>query len=506
MAMTDPESSNRAGSNLLALAKGVLVNIGGKTFGRSVYVINQVILARTLGPDKYGLYGIGWIFFRIASIISTLGLDSGVIHHTTDFWEREKRRYSEIVISAFLSSFVIGCVIGLFVYLFSAEIADLFRKPDLGTVLQIFAFSIPFMSGLTIVSAATRVTKDMRRSNFIEEIIFPCLMALLIGIVIWIGGDLNGFVLGSTLAVILSLLLAINISSSALLTFRIDWKNIFNHVKKLVSYSLPITLPVLFGTLINLVDRVLTGYFLPEFDTGIYQSVSLVSALFVAILSAFKTMAAPMLAESYHNQNTDELKDVMRASTRWVFILCAPIFIALFLAPNEFIGFILGENYIMGTQAMLVLATAQLINIAKGPVDQLLIMTGNQKKWLVTTLISLVINLASNLVLIPALGIIGAALSQVLAYLVLAIGGIAITWKQLKILYFDRRWFINLIMAGVTMITVYGLRVALPFEALANLIITCIVTGILFLALVVLFGLTKREKDTLKTFALFSSE
>ncbi len=483
----------------IKLARGVLVNISGKAVGRSLYILSQVILARVLGPDGFGLYGIGWIFFRIGAILATFGLDSGVIHFSSQFWDKDKRKLSEIVFSALVSAFLIGSVIGTLIYLSAGGLAHSFNKPDLELVLRLFSYAIPALAGMTILSASTRVSKDMRKANLIEEIIFPGSTVLLIGIVYFYGGDLEDYVFGSAIAVYISLFLGLLISRTNLLKIDVHWSALYQQSKTLIKYSLPITLPILFGTLINLTDRIFTGYFLPEVDTGIYQSVSLISALFIAILSAFKTMAAPMIAENYHSGKSAELQNLMMISTRWVFNICAPVLLVFLTAPDAFIGTFFGASYLPGSQALIFLAFAQLINISKGPIDQLLIMTGNQKQWLLITLTAFGVNILSNLILIPNLGINGAAIAQLLTYLVLAAGGIMVARKKLNIFAYDRRWLIYIGISLAVVSALLGLQVIIDRGVVFQLIITGIVSLLGYFSLLFLFGLTKTEKALLWT-------
>lgn len=493
MRMSRNSKNKQIDINQGKLAKGVLVNISGKAFGRGIHILSQVILARILGPDGYGLFGIGWIFFRIGSILSTFGLDSGVIHFTSQFWDKDKRQFSEIVISALISAFLIGSLVGLLIFISAGSLADAFNKPGLKSVLSSFAVAIPALAGMTIISAATRVSKDMRKANLIEEVIFPGTTVLLIGIVYIYNGNLNDFVFGSVAAVYISLFLGLFIARTELLTMNVRWTKIIAQFRTLINYSLPVTLPVLFGTLINLVDRIFTGYFLPDVDTGIYQSVSLISALFIAILSAFKTMAAPMFAENYHTGNYNELKAIMRTSTRWVLNLSAPFLLVILVAPQEFIGTLFGESYVAGSQALIILAFAQLINISKGPVDQLLIMTGNQKNWLLVTILAFGVNLVSNWILIPELGIIGAAISQLFTYIVLAAGGIFFAKRKLDIFAYDGRWAINAGLVGITALLLSGIRMIVQLDDLPQLVITIAVSSLVYLLLLVLVGLERTE-------------
>ena len=491
--------NNPGPSGRKQLARGALVNLGGKAIGRGLFILSQIILARILGPDLFGLYGIGWIFFRLSGIVSTLGLESGVIHFSSQIWENDKNKFTEIVLSAFITVFFVGGIISFLVYLGADSIAQAFNKTALEEVLKGFSLGIPALAGITVLSSATRVSKDMKRSNLIEEIFLPGTTLLAIFLVFILKGNLYDYVLGSALATWLSLFLSLFVSNNKSIPIRTSWEKIRPFIKKLVVYSLPVALPALLGTIISLADRIFTGYFLPEVDTGIYQSVSLISALFIAVLSAFKTISAPLLADNFHKQDQDQQQNIMRDSTRWVLILCAPVLMFIFIFPGELIALVFGSQYLPGIQTLVVLGLAQLINISKGPVDQLLIMTGNQGSWLKVTLVAVVVNLLTNLIMVPTLGINGAALSQLITYAVLAGGGIYYAKKKNELVPYDRNWLIVFTSSSFLALILLGANSILEMPDLPKLLISGLFTGFVYSVLIYLIGLTDQERNWLKT-------
>ncbi len=68
-----PSAASR--SDIRALASGAGIGLAGKILGRLLFIVGQVILARLLGTTVFGLYALGETIFRIAGVISPLGLN-----------------------------------------------------------------------------------------------------------------------------------------------------------------------------------------------------------------------------------------------------------------------------------------------------------------------------------------------------------------------------------------------------------------------------------------------
>jgi len=484
-------------NNQIKLAQGVFVNLSGKAFGRSAHVIGQMILARLVGPFDFGLYGIGWNILRIAGILAVLGLDSGVIHFASRYWGRDKKKFSDTVVSALLSVLLFGSIAGIAIYILADEIGLFFNKPQLGLILRWFSIAFPALAGAKVIASATRATMDMRYANLIEEIVQPGTNLLLIGLVFILGGKLTGYVAVNSVSIILSFVAGIFILNVVYKVKSAPWANIWDLYKRLIKYSLPIAVPTIFGTLIILIDRIFVGYFLPEFETGIYQSVSLISVLFIAILSSFKTMVAPMIADSYHQGNQKELKLTMRTSTRWVFNLCLPLFIIILAVPEAFMTTLFGEAYSIGSQTLVILTLAQLINIGKGPVDQLLIMTGNQTFWFKITIIAFIVNIAANWTLIPIYGLTGAAIANVVTFAGLAAGGLYFSNKCLGFFPFDRYWVRSLLITVVTAAALIAIKLTFQINGGFELLVVTIVSVILFYGFLIWIGLSEEDRSLL---------
>ena len=484
--------------NQIKLAQGVIVNLSGKAFGRGAHVVSQMILARLVGPFYFGLYGIGWNILRIAGILAVLGLDSGVIHFASRYWGKDREKFSETIVSALMSVLIFGSIAGVVIYILANDISLFFNKPQLSLILRWFSIAFPALAGARVLASATRATMVMWYANLIEEIVQTVTNLLLIVLVFILGGKLTGYVAVSSISIILSFIAGIIILNAAYKVKPIPWAKFLDQQAALIKYSLPIAVPAIFGTLIILIDRIFVGYFLPEFETGIYQSVSLISVLFIAILSSFKSMVAPMISDSFHQNKLKELKLTMRTSTRWVLNLCLPLFLIILAVPEAFMTTLFGEAYLIGSQTLVILTLAQLINIGKGPIDQLLIMTGNQKVWFKITFIAFVVNIAANWILIPIYGLTGAAIANVITFAGLAAGGLYFSNKCLGFLPFDQFWVRSILITIVTAVALISIKLTFQISAGLQLLVTAIVSVLLFYGFLYWTGLSEEDRNLLK--------
>ena len=106
----------------------------------------------------------------------------------------------------------------------------------------------------------------------------------------------------------------------------------------------------------------------------------------------------------------DEVRRIYAAATGWVVRLSLPAFVALLVFPDELLR-LFGPDFAAGAAVTVILALGQLVNAATGPCGTLLNMSGRVALNMADNLAALVLNVLLNLWLIPAYGIVGAAVA-----------------------------------------------------------------------------------------------
>ena len=487
------------GQDITKLASGASVTFAGRVVGSGSQVLTQVALARLFGPQVYGLYAIGWTLLRMSEVVGTLGLDNGVIHFASHYWPSDPARLKGVLLQALAGAFSSGVLLGWLLFMLSPWLADqVFQNPDLTPILQLFAFAFPFVTGLKVAAASTRVSQRMRFAVYAEDAGRPTLNLILVVVFYAFGLNLIGAVAAAVLSFVLALILSLYFVHRLYpLTFAAHPKPIFSG-KELLAFSLPTALAGIFGMFIIWVDRLFVGYFRSETEVGLYQAVAQFSVIFSLTLSAVNAIFAPMIANLYHQGQVGRLNELFKISTKWMLYLSLPLFLVIVFAPVAAITVIFGSQYAGGSQALVILAVAQLVNVGTGSVGYLLVMTGRQNTWLVITGSMFAASLVLNVMLVPRLGLNGAALSSAIAVSSIFLLGLLTVRRKLGLWPYDRRYRKGL-LAGVLTIGALALLQSLAIDsALIRLLSTLIVSVGTFSGTLTLLGLDPEDKDFMR--------
>jgi len=168
--------------------------------------------------------------------------------------------------------------------------------------------------------------------------------------------------------------------------------------------------------LFSTIDIIILRNYFSSSDVALYALGIKIMAILSMVILSINVNLSPQIAELYLKNELDELKKVLRHSSRFIFLLSVTIGLIIILF-SDYILPIFGAEYIAAKTALLILVIGQILISSLGSSAAYLNMTGRPKVFRSFLLIALLINLSLNLILIPKFGIIGASITYVLTIL-----------------------------------------------------------------------------------------
>lgn len=203
----------------------MVLGTGGQTLFQFVMFI---VLARTLGPEAFGVVGIATAFIDISNLIGRAGLTE-VLVQRQDMTEAE-------LDTAFWSSFGIGLLLTLAMFFGAQSLADLFGVPELKIVMQLLSpMSLLFAAG-TVYEA------KLRRSFGFRALAARNVTATIFSGIVAMGMALTGFgvfsLVGQRLAYYVWYMAAILVATRWLPSIRFRWRTAVDQLKSGIAVSL----------------------------------------------------------------------------------------------------------------------------------------------------------------------------------------------------------------------------------------------------------------------------
>jgi len=400
-------------SDIKKAAKGSAATLIGASLGKAVFFLSQVLIARLLGVDYFGLYTIGFSVVKLCEILSSLGLKAGGMRFVSIYNNKDGQRLKGILISAALISVANGAIVGSILYFLSTDISELFfHNAALSAIIRLFAFSIPFVTGMNVVSSLLQGFQTTKYTIYSREFIQPLSNILLIVIFYYAGFDLPGMIYAFIISHIFALVAGVYYSSQLFPElFDRNMKTIFE-IKQLISYSMPLLMLGFMGYFITWTDILMLGYLGSSRDVGIYRAASQLPLMMTLLVFATNSIYAPMAADLYHGNEMERLGNILKATTRWVSYATIPMFIFIIFSSRELMT-IFGKEYIdVGSSVLIILSCSHMFDCMTGSVQATLNMTSKQKIELMNIIGTVMLSIILNYVLIPHFGAIGAAVAN----------------------------------------------------------------------------------------------
>jgi O-antigen/teichoic acid export membrane protein len=408
-------------ADLAWMGRGGLLNlVGAVCLGVGSFAF-AVLVARGLGARSAGaLFEVIGLFVILATV-AQLGTSVGIVRALSR--ARALGRTGDLrptVAIALVPVLFVGVLAGATVFLLAPQIASLTihgaHHADAVTYLRVLAPALPLAAALMTILPATQGLGTMLPTNALESIGQPLarvgLAALLFtGVatpayapLIWALPVGVAFCCG---LVWLRRLLTradpagwSNERTAPLGTLAADfWR--FTSVRFLAA-TLQIALVWL--------DVVLVGAFRSAREAAVYTAASRYIMAGTILNGAIIAVLQPLAGAHLALGENGRLRAAYQTATGWLIAVAFPIYLVMAsFAPVLIRAF--GPQYTSGSDALVILSLAMLLSVAVGPVMVLVLMGGRSVWNLLDTLGALILNVALNVLLIPRLGITGAAIA-----------------------------------------------------------------------------------------------
>jgi O-antigen/teichoic acid export membrane protein len=376
----------------------------GTLFGSMLTLIFSILAARTLGPDNFGVLG---LVMTVAGILS-LSMGIGATPMIKYGSEAHHSVQVSIVSTSYIQIALLTTASACIYVLFSAPLSYVFGVPAELFFFALFLAVTGELYSLTINSL--RIFFKMRAYALLTAAQSLILLAAFLTFILNNMKSWESAAYSYSLSyAVLGFILLIYLSDYITLRFDRSW------AKKIMHYSLLALPGAVAGTFLG-VDRLLINKFMTTADVGIYNAYFLPSISLMVILWGVCNAAF----FPYASKSDDKLAILRRVNK-------AMPYIAASLAPSllllEWILFLLyGHQYPFSWEIALFFAIAATVGFFYQALSWLMASegTGGAKVNTLSSIIALIVLVGFDVVLIPLIGLLGAAITLIFAYLIAA--------------------------------------------------------------------------------------
>ena len=407
-----------------------------RVLSAAIAYASQVVLARMMGGFEYGIFVLVWVAAIIGGGVACLGFPSAVIRFVP--------RYLNLGQMEPLRGIVLGA--RLFAFLAATALAGLALLAIhlLGPRVESY-YVLPFMLGaLCLPMLALGDTQDgvSRSFSFKALALGPTfLLRPTLVLVAMVGAVAAGWPPTAATALTAALLATWTTSLVQFLWLNRALRREIApgprrfHAATWLAVALPIFLVEGFFQLLTNVDILMVGRFMAPQEVAVYFAAVKTLALVHFVYFAVKAGAAHRYSHYHSLGDRGAYEHFVSETVKWTFWPSVAMG-ALVLAAGPFLLALFGEGFERGYPLLFILVVGIVARAAVGPAEAVLTMSGEQRVCALVYGVTLVVNVALNVALIPAHGLVGAAWATTAALLFEAASLYAIVLRRLDLRMF----------------------------------------------------------------------
>lgn len=411
------------------LSWSALLRVGGM----AAAFATAVLLARMLGAEHYGLFQYVNSWIALLGIPAGLGLQKVVLRETSA--ARANTAFG-VIKGVCRFSIYAGLTSTLLFGLVGTGLWWLFEGWEGFAVFLMAALTLPIMRVMSTLGAVQNGYERIVASQAPKvawNAGFAACLALIWIVPIPTFGPLEAMEVRVAVGVA-ALLIAICLQVALqhdYATFLRDVVPVFRPAKWLKA-GFPLVFLAAASTLNSNADILMLGGIMGTDSAGPYHAATRGSMLVSFGLTALLIPLSPLIARLYREDRT-QLERVTSKAARRTLIITLPLALVLIACSRWFLE-IFGPDFVVAQIALVILVAGQLVNVAAGPVQLLLVMTGYERIAALGVIASTATNVGLNAVLIPVWGLEGAATATAVS---LVLWNMLLLWQVKKRLGFS---------------------------------------------------------------------
>ncbi|MCK5642696.1 MAG: flippase, partial [Gammaproteobacteria bacterium] len=403
--------------SLTKITKGTVLVFLGSLLGLGFAFLGRVLVARIWTEAEYGVFSLAYAALSIFTIIATLGLEQGVTRSIAFARGRsEDDKVRNLIPASIQFGFLASISLGIILFFASETIATgIFNDPGLGLPLKVFALGIPFYTVVKVFGAIFQGFDDIKPRVYFNEILRNLLFPLFLSPFLFFDWPFDAVFYAFLASLVIPGGLIIVYTAKRLQFPLRPLTNIRTNLvaRELLLFSLPLVAVGMLHMILVWIDTIMIGGFKTSTDVGLYNAAHPLAQFISMPLTAMLLIYMPITSGIYGRGEMHQMRRNFSILTKWLCAATLPLFLIMFFFADTIIGFLFGAGYEEAASALRILSLGGIINNVLGPNGATLIALGKTHFVMWAMLATVVLNIILNAVLIPPMGIEGAAIASV---------------------------------------------------------------------------------------------
>ena len=414
--------------------RGGVAAFGIFVIGAGLTYCSQLLIARLVGADTFGIYAYVFAWMVVLAYFSALGFDVALLRFVPAY--RAERAYSllkGVIQYAERRAMAVSAglvALGILVVLLAPGMTTALRHTFL-----VGLFLVPVWALLWIRSSAVRafggVVSALAPDRMVRDGMLLVIVAVAsfgFGVTLDAPWVMTATLVGSAVGLVLSSLAKHRLRPRILDGLTAEYSNaIWRRT------ALPLVIIAGVESLLNRTGVLLLGWTGHTTDAGIYGLAFNIAYLAALPRMAVNTLFAPTISHLFARKDQAMLQVLVSTSALWTLCGAAAIALVLSVLAVPLMSWF-GHGYAAGVPALRILLIGQVFAASVGSQLHVMNMTGHERSAAVILVVSTAVNALVSVIMIHEFGLTGAAIATTLTLILWNAGMAVFIWRHLELL------------------------------------------------------------------------
>lgn len=419
---------NEAGdslTNATEVAKGTFWGLAGNFFLKIVSFLYAIYIARAVSQGEIGLFYLSISIVGLFGSLKDFGLPSAISRYVPYFEGRGENEKADALLAwGYAINVASGVFFTVIFFIGAGVIGDLYRSPALGDALRLISVFMLIENIGKVNAGYLQGKSDIKSSQLLTNFQNISKLVLTVLLVEAYGASvatlIAGFVISSLASTVWGLAMIrkkIPNTITLLKTRSLSSAYLF---REIVPFGIMLSALTLFSTLISYADKIFLGYLLPPSAAAqavaVYSMATLLAINITIFQGAVGGIFMPLISRLAGKNDSNGMKKIMKTAQRWSVFITIPVAIVMIAFSEEMLASFYGQPYAAGKASMVIFLVGLLI--ASISYISLIALAGLRMVNLEfrVVMISGIVNAILNVLLIPIMGMEGAAVASAISF------------------------------------------------------------------------------------------
>ena len=459
--------------------KGILTYAPASFTERLVSFFLLPILTKIVTPTEYAIWWQSVIIAGILTPVILLKFQTSVVKFFPN-WTNQNKKENSVILFMLILILFLSCLVATIALVFDEQIAFLiFGDYKLSLYIPIVVGLLLSELLFEFLIALLRISNRIR--NISIYIIMKSVWRLAIITLVLIGID-SSFYLAFWSFVLFQLFITLGLyvwEINLLSLLKSGLKEGRPIFAKVLKFSLPLVPFIILMMIHNFVDRFFIAHFLGLNSLAPYTAAFSIAVVITFFHSTISFLLYPELSKKWANKNKTNIINLMKKVVTAYLALTIPFLVFIGIAGVDILLALTTKDYLISTQTLFLISfNMAIFGLFQFAHYIVLLDRGSLNAPVFMTVVTGV-NILLNVLLIPKIGILGAALSGFFSNSLLVIIVYNMSQKILK-WSFPFTESIRILLRSLIMGVVIWQGIAWLGSDITSLIITLIIAGLIY--------------------------